>query len=136
MLKALQDKHNTYLELIKSAQDCHGFIDSEHCDSLLFSGLVGSVPGVRLDIDAAFDPADTCDNSIRNWWYYLYVDGVLIDRLREFSSIATAQKQTITFNTMAQAAPGVHLVQLYWNSDGTNQIVAINDRRSVWVKEF
>lgn len=58
MLKALQDKHNKYLELIKSAQDCHGFIQSDECDSLLFSGLVGCVPGVEVDIDAAFDKTD------------------------------------------------------------------------------
>ena len=58
MLKALQEKHNTYLELIKSQQDCHGFIDSDRCDSLLFSGLIGCVPGVKVDIAAAFDPKD------------------------------------------------------------------------------
>ena len=51
----LLDKHNIYLELIKSAQDEHGFILSDECDSLLFTGLVGSVPKVKVDIDAAFD---------------------------------------------------------------------------------
>ena len=55
MLKALQHKQTVYLELVKSAQDCHGFIQSEDCDSLLFTGLVGCVPGVAVDIDAAFD---------------------------------------------------------------------------------
>ena len=33
MLKALQNKQKLYLELVKSAQDCHGFIQSEDCDS-------------------------------------------------------------------------------------------------------
>lgn len=34
-------------------QDKYGFIYSEDCDSLLFTGLVGCVPGVAVHIDAA-----------------------------------------------------------------------------------
>jgi hypothetical protein len=47
------NKFNLYLELIKSQQDANGFIESHECDSLLFSSLVGCVPGVKVNIDAA-----------------------------------------------------------------------------------
>lgn len=50
-------KYDRYKQLIKKAQDKHGFIESNKCDSLLFTGLVGCVPGVSVDISAAFDPA-------------------------------------------------------------------------------
>lgn len=46
-------KYDLYLELIKSKQDASGFIESRECDSLLFSSLIGCVPGVRVNIDAA-----------------------------------------------------------------------------------
>lgn len=36
-------------------QDDYGFIDSEHCDSLLWTGLVGSCEHVHVGIDAAYD---------------------------------------------------------------------------------
>ena len=49
-------KYDRYKQLITTAQDKHGFIESNKCDSLLFSGLVGCVPGVNVDIMAAFDP--------------------------------------------------------------------------------
>lgn len=51
----LQEKYLKYIELIKSTQDEFGFIDPNACDSLLFSGLVGCVPDVKVNIDAAFD---------------------------------------------------------------------------------
>ena len=49
-------KLDRYLKLLPSVQDEHGFIDSRECDSLLFTGLVSCVPGVAVDIMAAFDP--------------------------------------------------------------------------------
>lgn len=55
MLKDLSNKHNKYLELIKTVQDKSGFIQSDECDSLLFSGLVGCVPGVKVNITDARD---------------------------------------------------------------------------------
>lgn len=56
------NKFKTYLDLIKTVQDRHGFIESHECDSLLFTGLVGCVPGFTVDIDAAFD------NSTKQWY--------------------------------------------------------------------
>lgn len=51
----LKDKFNKYVKLVKSAQDENGFIDTDHCDSLLFSGLLGSASNVFVNIKAAFD---------------------------------------------------------------------------------
>jgi hypothetical protein len=53
MSELLNSKINLYKELLISDKD--GFIDSEHCDSLLFSALVGCVPGIKVDIDEAFN---------------------------------------------------------------------------------
>lgn len=50
-------KYNLYLNLIKQTQDESGFIMATHCDAVLFSGLVGCVPGVKVDLDKAFDKA-------------------------------------------------------------------------------
>lgn len=50
----LSAKVKLYKELIKKQQDPFaGFIEHKHCDSLLFSGLVGCVPGVEVDITRA-----------------------------------------------------------------------------------
>lgn len=57
MIPQLKQKLDTYISLIKQAQDSNGFIQFDKCDSLLFSGLVGSVSGVKVNIDAAFDKA-------------------------------------------------------------------------------
>lgn len=54
-MTSLQEKYELYKHLIEEQQDQHGFIYSDECDSLLFSGLVGCVPGVSVDIDAAKD---------------------------------------------------------------------------------
>lgn len=48
-------KIDIYLENIKKHQDEHGFIDTAHCDALLFSGLAGCHPDVNVDITAARD---------------------------------------------------------------------------------
>lgn len=48
-------RFHTYLGLLPTVQDPHGFVDSDECDSLLFSSLLGCVPGARVNIDAAFD---------------------------------------------------------------------------------
>lgn len=57
MIPQLKQKFDTYTSLIKQTQDSNGFIQSDKCDSLLFSGLVGSVPNVTINIDAAYDRA-------------------------------------------------------------------------------
>lgn len=50
----LDRKYKNYFRLIKDHQDKHGFVHSDECDSLLFSGLVGCT-GLPVDIDAAQD---------------------------------------------------------------------------------
>jgi hypothetical protein len=52
-MQHLELKFNKYLELIKSKQDVNGFIETDKCDSLLFSGLVGCVPGVKVILETA-----------------------------------------------------------------------------------
>lgn len=49
----LEEKFIIYSDLLN--QDSYGFIESHECDSLLFTGLVGCLPSVSVDIDAAFD---------------------------------------------------------------------------------
>lgn len=56
-MNRLDQKNLTYLSLIKKQQDSDGFIESQECDSLLFSGLVGCVPGIQVNIEAAYDRA-------------------------------------------------------------------------------
>lgn len=51
----LKNKFDKYIKLLPSVQDKHGFIYSDECDSLLFSGLIGCVPEIKVDIEAAFD---------------------------------------------------------------------------------
>ena len=55
MENKLEQKANIYKQLIKTQQDKYGFIQFKHCDSLLFSGLVGSVPDIEIQIEAAKD---------------------------------------------------------------------------------
>ena len=52
----LNTKYYKYLKLLPVTQDKHGFIYTDHCDSLLFSGLLGCLPDVGVNIDAALDP--------------------------------------------------------------------------------
>lgn len=54
-MKKLERKYKKYLQLLPKQQDKYGFIDFEHCDSLLFSGLIGSLPEVKVNIEAAYD---------------------------------------------------------------------------------
>jgi 5-methylcytosine-specific restriction endonuclease McrA len=54
-MKDLDRKYSLYKTLIQKVQDKHGFIESKECDSLLWSGLVGTVPDIKVDIMAAFD---------------------------------------------------------------------------------
>ena len=49
-------KYNNYIKWIKKHQDKDGFILSSHCDATLFSGLIGCVPGIEVNITAAHDP--------------------------------------------------------------------------------
>ncbi|MFA5999970.1 MAG: hypothetical protein WC783_03270, partial [Candidatus Paceibacterota bacterium] len=54
-MKEIKAKYDKYISLIKEAQDNHGFIESQKCDSLIFTSLVGCLPEVNVDIKAAFD---------------------------------------------------------------------------------
>jgi hypothetical protein len=49
----LTEKVELYKGLLNAVQDSDGFIDTDHCDSLLFTGLLGSVPGVTVNIRQA-----------------------------------------------------------------------------------
>src|SRR5687768_2231383 len=48
-----EQKFNLYLKNLK--QDKYGFVESDRCDSLLFTSLTGCVPQVEVNIGAAFD---------------------------------------------------------------------------------
>lgn len=48
-------KYETYKRLMETVSDEYGFIEWHECDSLLFSGLVGSCEGVNVNVDAAYD---------------------------------------------------------------------------------
>lgn len=56
------NKYLKYLELLKTKQDDFGFIESHECDSLLFSGLIGSCENVQVNIDAAY-------HELRDEWW-------------------------------------------------------------------
>lgn len=53
-IDAIMDTRQTYLELIKGVDDDHGFVESDRCDSLLFSGLA-AYGGHDVAITAARD---------------------------------------------------------------------------------
>lgn len=53
LLAELETKYNTYLELYPQVQDASGFIESDHCDALLFTALLGSVSDTGIDMHAA-----------------------------------------------------------------------------------
>lgn len=72
-LDAIIEKRDIYLELIKERQDGFGFVESDRCDSLLFSGLAAS-SGVDVDLLSARDdkthqwyrtPSKDCFNNQR-----------------------------------------------------------------------
>lgn len=48
----LSAKRSLYLELVRNVQDRSGFIETEACDSLLWSGLAGA-SGIEIDLLAA-----------------------------------------------------------------------------------
>jgi len=52
----LNAKIKLYSELSKAHQDGYGFIDTKHCDSLLWTGLIGSVMPDPINITAARKP--------------------------------------------------------------------------------
>jgi len=52
----LEQKYKTYLKLIQERQDGNGFIESDHCDSLLFTSLAACSPNVSIWIGAAKSP--------------------------------------------------------------------------------
>ncbi len=47
-------KRDKYMELMKEVADSYGFIEHEHCDALLFTGLVGAV-GFKTQITRAMN---------------------------------------------------------------------------------
>lgn len=51
----LHRKYVTYTNLVEQVACHYGFIEHKHCDSLCFTGLLGCVPEMVVDIDAAFD---------------------------------------------------------------------------------
>lgn len=52
----INEKFKLYRELIKGQQQAEiGFIEFVECDSLLFSSLIGCIPGIEVDIGAAFE---------------------------------------------------------------------------------
>lgn len=54
----MRTKYNQYIKWIKAhKQDKHGFIDTEYCDSLLWTSLVCCSPDLSANIPAAFDKA-------------------------------------------------------------------------------
>jgi hypothetical protein len=56
-VKDLFAKYLRYLELIQSHQDVFGFVDTDHCDSTLWSGLIGA-SGVPVKLTSAENPWD------------------------------------------------------------------------------
>lgn len=50
---SVREKYENYRDLIEDYRDASGFIETSHCDSLLFSGLLGCVNGFTVDIEAA-----------------------------------------------------------------------------------
>lgn len=53
-IPALQQKYEKYLAIVSSHQDAYGFIDTDACDSLLFSALVGVSESI-VNIEKARD---------------------------------------------------------------------------------
>ena len=54
-LGPLETRQVNYKNWIQALQDPQGFIHSDKCDSVLLSGLIGSVPGVFVNLEAAMD---------------------------------------------------------------------------------
>lgn len=52
-MNSLKTKYDKYLKLLPTQQDFYGFVDSKHCDSLLFTGLLGCDPNVKVYIEKA-----------------------------------------------------------------------------------
>ena len=69
LLGNLKNKITIYLDLYKSKTDSNGFIDTLHCDSLLWTSLLGSVLPEGINILAA----RKCDKS---WVRRPLVDGI------------------------------------------------------------
>lgn len=60
-------KHALYLDLLPYAQDESGFIETGRCDSTLFSGLLGSVPGTRVNLyEAMMSPGKWYRRSLQH----------------------------------------------------------------------
>jgi hypothetical protein len=53
MAPSLTEKFNLYRTLAKGHQDDFGFVYTDECDSLLWSSLLGCIPGMRVDLRAA-----------------------------------------------------------------------------------
>lgn len=48
-----QSIEQRYLDLLPTVQDQNGFVDTDHCDSLLHTGLISVIPGTNIDLTAA-----------------------------------------------------------------------------------
>lgn len=49
LIEQLKQKHELYLQLLPQVQDKHGYVDTDHCDALLFTGLLGTVTEVAIE---------------------------------------------------------------------------------------
>jgi len=47
-LTQLRSKYTTYLNQVSNVQDNYGFIESDHCDSVLFTGLLSIATGTSI----------------------------------------------------------------------------------------
>lgn len=53
----LEQRRAVYLDLLPTVQRESGFVDTDHCDSVLFSGLMAASGIDTIDVTAAEDPA-------------------------------------------------------------------------------
>ena len=49
----LEQRHTTYFSLLPTVRDASGFVDTDRCDSLLFSALTAVGAGDRIELEAA-----------------------------------------------------------------------------------
>lgn len=111
-LDAIMEMKQIYLENIRRVQDDYGFIHSDGCDSLLFSGLI-SVAGADVDIYAARD------NQTTEWFRTPYKDCYRNER--ENINSSRRSKSTTSRDMYAGAM---------WSLYSKGDLVGLNDIRS------
>lgn len=57
-MDSLKKRYKLYTHLYHLASDSNGFVSTDHCDSLLFSGLAGCSPDIKVNIDACYRKKD------------------------------------------------------------------------------